>query len=127
MGVSNLAQGRCHLLEALVLEHMTDFRRAQFDPRQIPTLEFMMADADIKETEVPQHIFRALNHAELLGRNSFAVRNSRAQARHLRFVSSWQADLRRKLANLGLRQADLFQGGADLELCRGLGPRPEVP
>src|SRR5258705_13097473 len=119
MCVSNLTQAGCHLLEALVLEHMTDFRWPHFDPRQMPTLEFMMANADIKETKVPQHIFCALNHGKLLGRNSFPVRNSRAQARHLCFVSSWQADLRGKLANLGLRQAHLFQRSADLELRRG--------
>src|ERR1051325_4148805 len=80
----------------------------------------MMTDSNVPEAEGLKEILGLLDHPQLFRRHRFAVGNTGTEAGHLGFIGGRQAQLRRKLANLLLCQADFFERCADLELPGGL-------
>ena len=86
----------------------------------------MMPHAHLVESKIAQDAFGSFNHAQFLRRNRLAIRDSRTQAGHLRFLSSWQAECGGKLANLRLGESCLFQRSANLELCGRFCSGPKI-
>src|SRR5437899_2301369 len=126
MRIADFTQRLAHLLEKSVLKNSLYLLRAEFDSGKLAAFKLVMPHAHIVKAEIAQNIFGALDHAQLLRRNGLTIRDSRTQASHLRFLSSWQADSRRQFAYLGFRETSLFERRADLKFRCGLRAGPEV-
>ena len=80
-----------------------DFGGADLDPRQRVCFAISAAvyDRAIKlvvphphlvKSEIAKDIFGGFDHGQLFFADGFAVRNTRTEASHLGFISSWQAE-----------------------------------